>query len=853
MKVHHFSVVPKVPEALSPLREIMFNLWWTWNPEAVDLFRRIDHDMWSKSSHNPILMLGKVSQQRLMELSEDLAFLAHMKRVHGALLEYLQNCPSQKGSECPLHGSCLAYFSMEYAIHECLPIYSGGLGALAGDHVKSASDLGLPLVAVGLLYRQGHYHQYLSYDGWQKEVYLENDFHNMAVTLVRGEDGSPVTVDVRIGDHLVKVRAWEAKVGRVPLYLLDVNFDDNPDEVREITSRLYAPGASIRLQQEIVLGVGGVRFLTKIGLGPCIFHMNEGHSAFLAIERASMAMRDYGLNFEEAIEVIRAGNIFTTHTPVQAGIDHFTPELLRSHLGRELSEMGIALEEVLRLGVGDSVADPKEIKDLSMAVLAIKTSIYRNGVSRLHGEVSRRMWADVWRGTPADEVPIGHVTNGIHVRTWLSDEMARLYYRYLGPQWMNETSSSKVWERIYDIPDNELWRAKERLKQRLIGFVRRTLPKQLARRGCSQSEILSGEQVLDPEALTIGFARRFATYKRATLIFRDIERLSRILNDKNRPVQIVFAGKAHPADDEGKKFIQQIIKFCRQKEFRDKVVFVEDYDINIARYLVQGVDVWLNNPRRPLEACGTSGMKVIPNGGLHLSVLDGWWDEAYTNEVGWAIGNGEDQHDYEAQDQLDSFDIYEVLEQDIVPLFYDRVEEEVPTRWVKKMKVAMSTLVPVFNTDRMVSQYVEQYYKPAIKFKGRISAENHRAATHLTKWKQKVRAAWPKVGVTEVREPAFLETPIGDPLEISCTVALGGLATEDVRVEAYWGQLDSKGEISGAKSHALRFDYKKDSGEVVFGGTIFCEDVGSHGFAIRVRPTHPNLIGESETGLVVWG
>jgi starch phosphorylase len=853
MKVHPFSIVPKVPDLLSPLKEIMFNLWWSWNPEAVDLFRRIDHEMWSKTGHNPVAMLGMVSQQRLRELAQDPPFIAHMERMSEALKEYLDTAPKTPmtdGEECDLDGTCLAYFSMEYAIHECLPIYAGGLGALAGDHVKSASDLGLPLVAVGLLYRQGHYHQYLSYDGWQKEVYLENDFHNMPLTLVRGDDGEPVVIEVKIQEETVRLRAWMVKVGRVPLYLLDANMDENTPGMREITSRLYAPGAAIRLQQEIVLGIGGVRFLQKIGKAPSIFHMNEGHSAFLALERARITMAEFGLTFEEAIEAIRAGNIFTTHTPVQAGIDHFPADLIKAQLGQELIQMGIPMEGVMRLGL----SDPSQGQaDLSMAVLAIRTSIYRNGVSRLHGVVARKMWADVWRGTPVDEVPIGHVTNGIHVRTWLSDEMARLYFRYLGPQWMNETNSEKTWERIHEIPDNELWRAKERLKQRLIGYVRKNLPKHLARRGCAQSEVCTGEQVLDPEALTIGFARRFASYKRAALIFREPERLYKILGDKDRPAQIVFAGKAHPADDEGKKLIQQIIRFCRQREFRDRVVFVEDYDINIARYLVQGVDVWLNTPRRPLEACGTSGMKVIPNGGLHLSVLDGWWDEAYTNEVGWAIGNGEEQGDLETQDQLDSYDIYEVLEQDIIPLFYDRLEEEVPIAWVKKMKRAMATLIPVFNTDRMVSEYAEKYYKPAIKYRRRIGAENYRAAMHLAKWKKKVQTAWPNVAVTRVEELSRKETPIGEPLEISCTVALGGLENDDVRVEAYYGPLDNSGEISSPKSHPLHFDLKKDNGEVVFSGTILGEEVGRNGFAIRVRPTHPNLVNEPDSGLVIWG
>ncbi len=845
-----FTVTAYLPERLQPLLEVANNLWWAWNPEAVDLFRRMDHDLWSTAYHNPVKMLGMIDQGRLRDLENDEVFLAHMDRVAQSLGRYL-GMPTWADKAHPeFNGNQVAYFSMEFGLHECLPIYAGGLGVLSGDHFKSTSELGLPMVGVGLLYRQGYFHQYLTHDGWQQEVYPENDFYNMPVRPVRDGSGKPVQIELLIQGRAVLVQAWKVQVGRAPLYLLDTNLEQNNPADRAITYQLYAPGLDTRIRQEIVLGIGGVRLLHALGIDPPVCHMNEGHAAFLGLERIRLLREKAGLGFWEALEAVRTGNVFTTHTPVPAGIDLFPPEVVESYLGDYVRSLGIQTQDLLALG-RQNPSDSRE--PLSMAVLAIRLSGYRNGVSRLHGTVSRKMWAGVWPGIPVEEVPIGHVTNGVHVRSWLSDEMARLYDRYLGPQWVDEPLDSEMWGRVRQIPDNELWRSQERLKERLVGFVRRKLADQLRRRGAPSQEILDAEEVFDPEALTIGFARRFATYKRATLLLRDPERLARILNDAQRPVQIVFAGKAHPADNEGKRFIQEITHQARRREFRKHVVFLEDYDVNIARYLVQGVDVWLNTPRRPMEACGTSGMKVPPNGGLNVSILDGWWDEAYETEVGWAIGRGEEYPDASVQDGVESHALYDLLEEEVVPLYYRRGEDGLPRGWIAKMKASMMRLTPVYNTNRMVREYTESYYLPALTHWGRLAGNGFQAAKALARWKERVRGAWPGVRVVRVTGSEERELQVGASLAVRCSVALNGLDPQDVAVEVYYGALDPFGGLVEAGARPLRHETAGEGGVHEFTGEVPCERSGKHGYAVRVLPHHPNLASRWDLGLVVWG
>ncbi|MCK4602560.1 MAG: alpha-glucan family phosphorylase, partial [Phycisphaerae bacterium] len=605
-----FTIEPSLPDQLSPLLEIAYNLWWSWHGDAQDLFRRLDSDGWDECYHNPVAMLGQIDQGRLNEMAGDEGFLAHMNRVHNELQYYINN----RGWWAKTYGGNgevqMAYFCAEYGISECMPIYSGGLGILAGDHIKSASELDIPLVGVGLLYQQGYFRQRLNADGWQLELFPRNDFPNMPVQLARNAEGEPVTINLEIGERMTKVQVWQVRVGRIKLYLLDANLSENSPEDRHITAQLYGGDQEMRIRQEILFGIGGVRILKAMGLSPKAYHMNEGHSAFLGLERIRLLMAEQGVSFDEARQAVAASNIFTTHTPVPAGNDAFEPWMLEKYFANYWQQLGLSREQFLALGRQDP-ANKEE--PMSLTVLAMHLSGFRNGVSRLHGSVSRNLWANIWPGVPNNEVPITSITNGIHTRSWLSHDLASLYDRYLGPRWHENPADTTAWNAVDQIPDPELWRTHERRRERLVAFARRCMRGQLMKRGAGAAELADAEEVLDPEALTIGFARRFATYKRANIILADIERLAKLLNNPDRRVQIIFAGKAHPRDNPGKDLIRQIVHTARKEPFRRSLVFLENYDMNVARYLVQGCDIWLNTPLRPMEASGTSGMKVAAN------------------------------------------------------------------------------------------------------------------------------------------------------------------------------------------------------------------------------------------------
>ncbi|MBI4533278.1 MAG: alpha-glucan family phosphorylase, partial [Candidatus Melainabacteria bacterium] len=656
------EVVPFLPPEMECLRELAYNLRWTWDHETINLFRRLDRDLWERTGHNPVLMLGTISQERLDEAASDEGFLVHLERIYQKFCQYMKGEHTWHSKRFrKTSQDTIAYFSAEFGLTECLPIYSGGLGILAGDHIKAASELGLPLIGVGIVYQQGYFRQYLNPDGWQQERYPINDFYNMPISLMRDGSGNPLLVDVDFPGRKVFVQVWRAQVGRVCLYLLDTNISQNNQTDEDITDALYHGDPEIRIQQEMILGIGGMRVLKAVGVSPSVCHMNEGHSAFLGLERIRQIMEDHHLSFWEAREVAAAGQIFTTHTAVPAGIDKFSPEIIERYLGDYYRSLGLNKEEFLSLGRAnrEDMHEP-----FSMAHLAIKLSSRTNAVSRLHGEVSRKLFGSVWKDIPVPEVPITHITNGIHTRSWISEEMADLYDRYLGPKWSEDIGEQNVWKKVEEIPDEELWRIHERRRERLVAFCRTRVRLQLERRGALPSEVKEALEVLDPEALTIGFARRVATYKRATLLLRDPKRLAAILSSKDRPVQIIIAGKAHPEDAPAKELIRQLVHFSRQSEVKGRFVFLEDYDISVARWLVQGVDVWLNTPRRYLEACGTSGMKVVFNGGINVSVLDGWWDEAYDANAGWAIGHGEVYSDPHYQDDVESNALYDLLEKE---------------------------------------------------------------------------------------------------------------------------------------------------------------------------------------------
>jgi starch phosphorylase len=847
--IRTFQVFPDVPPPLAALLELSKNLWWVWQPDAIELFRRLDRDLWEKVYHNPVKLLGQVEQAKLAAAATDEGYLAHLHRVHAAFQKHLTQ-PQWFQSNHPDQGKLsVAYFSAEFGLHESLPIYSGGLGILAGDHLKSASEIGLPLAGVGLLYRNGYFQQYLSADGWQQESYPELDFYNLPIEPQRYTDGSPVHVRVDFPDNAVFCKVWKAQVGRIPLYLLDTNLPENAPADRDITSRLYGGGTEMRIRQEMVLGIGGVRALDALNIEPNVFHMNEGHSAFLALERIRKLLDKSPLTFDEARQAVMATDIFTTHTPVPAGIDMFPPELVLKYLRNFIPGLKLNEDGFLALGRED-VTNPKQ--GFSMAVLAIRLADSVNGVSKLHGDVSRHMWHNIWPHVPADEVPIQHVTNGVHLRSWLAPEMKFVLDRYLGSRWSTEPADPSNWKDVTQIPDEELWRAHERCRERLVAWTRRTLRTQLHKRGAAYDDVAQADEVLDPEALTIGFARRFATYKRGALLLRDADRLKRLLEDSKRPVQLIFAGKAHPADQEGKELIRKIISFARDQGVRRRIVFIENYDINVARHLVQGVDVWLNTPRRPYEASGTSGMKAAVNGVLNCSILDGWWVEGYSPDVGWAIGHGETYSDVNYQDQLESESLYDLLEKQIVPLFYQRGVDNLPRDWVARMKCCFQELAPVFNTNRMVRQYTTQLYLPAFVRGAALAGDGLKNSIELAHVKDHYRQKWGGIKIVGVHTSGDGHYRVGEAMQVEALVDLPELDPHGVRVELYAGPLNASGAIEQPQALVMAYSKEMAPHRYLFSGKIDCRLSGRQGFAVRVLPGNPALATPFEPGLITW-
>ena len=843
-----FRVIPKIPESLEKLRALAYNLNWSWDYEAVSLIRRMDHDLWEEADHNPVKILGMISQERLDELSKDDGFLAHYRRVTEKFDRYMQE-PKWYDRHFGKKDAIIAYFSLEFGITEALPIYSGGLGILAGDHLKSASDLGIPLVGVGLLYQSGYFRQHLNYDGWQAESYPINDFYNMAVEEVKGKDGNNLVVSIDLSGRKVYAKAWLANVGRVRLYLLDTNIALNTGSDHDITDELYGGDNEKRIQQEMVLGIGGIRMLRQLGILPAVCHMNEGHSAFLGLERVRTLMHEENMSFRQATEVVRAGGVFTTHTPVPAGIDVFPSDLMRKYFFDYAKELGISWDDFLALG-----ADSYENRHngFSMAALAFHLSERSNGVSKLHGYVSRNIFRYIWPGLPQEEIPITSITNGIHHRSWISHDMESLYYRYMGENWIQEPQNMNKKEHVDEIPDEELWRTHERRRERLVSFARKKLKKQLIRRGAPITEIKTAEEVLDPEILTIGFARRFATYKRADLILRHPDRLARILNNENTPVQIIFSGKAHPKDTPGKELIRELVHLSQREEFRKRIVFLEDYDIAIARYLVQGVDVWLNTPRRLYEASGTSGMKAAVNGVLNMSILDGWWDEAFRPGIGWAIGKVDEYSDINYQYDIEANAIYDLLEKEVIPLFYTRGTDKLPRGWIHYMKESIRSLYPVFNTNRMVIEYTERCYNKAESRFGLVTQNNYENAKALAGFKDGIAGKWSKIKIEDIRSDAEEKVMIGHCLTVLATVNLGEINPDHVDVQVYHGLVDNTGMITEGVSDSLKDIRKLTDGKYEFSGCLNCTLSGMQGFSIRILPKNALLENPFVPGLVKW-
>ncbi len=848
--IQHISVKPSLPEAIGRLDELAYNLVWSWLPGATDLFAAIDTGIWSATNHNPVRLLSEVDQERLNAVARCKTYLERYADVMRRFDAYMS--PAARTWIHDRHPDkstqVIAYFSAEYGLHESLPIYSGGLGILSGDHLKEASDLGLPLVGIGFLYPQGYFHQLLDASGWQQAHYDHLPFEVLPVTPALGADGQQVTVAVELPARLVQIRVWQIRVGRCTVYCMDTDVEQNSPADRQLSHRLYHGDEETRVAWETVFGLGGVRVLRALNLEPAVWHMNEGHSAFMGLERVRELVHHHGLTFMEAVEVVRSNTVFTTHTPVPAGNDTFAYSLIGKYFSRFWGQLGIEREEFLEFARQDLDWQTR----FSMTVLALRLSGYANGVSRLHGNVSREMWQFVWPHTPREEIPIKGITNGVHAATWIPEGLQQLYRKYLGPGYMAEIHKPETWQCLEQVPDHELWEVHRTCKQALNEFALQNLIRQRERFGEYPTDLVRGKSVLEPDALVIGFARRFATYKRATLILRDIDRLRHLVNDPARPVQFVFAGKAHPADEAGKHLIQELFRLARDPDsgFQGKFVFLENYDICMARHLVAGVDLWLNTPRRPHEASGTSGEKAAMCGVPHFSVLDGWWAEGFNGRNGWTIGSGMDFKDENTQDESDGISFYETLEMDILPLFFQRGEDGIPYGWLRIMKEAIRSCAPRFSFRRMLQDYCRHLYFPAIETGQNRHRGNFERAVQLAAWTKFMQVHWPGVAFDGVRV-SCAELIVGNPVHVEAALQLGSIPPAEVQVEVvvYRHGVDNAVDLLSRQvlAHCGSVDEKE-----LFGGELRPAQNGNLGLGVRIRPAHADLISPSHAGLVTW-
>ncbi len=851
MHIKHFLIFPKLPEKIRPLQEMSQNVWYSWNWEITKLFIRLDAETWENCDQNPVKMLSQLSQETLEKAAADDGFVASINRVYQKYQDYISRKNWFTYQYSDQVDNKIAYFSLEYGLDTGLPVYSGGLGVLSGDTLKSASDLGIPMVAVGLLYRYGYFRQYLSSDGWQQEKYVENDWYHMPVQPVKDEHGELVKVSVDFLGTPVHIQIWKVSVGNVPLYLLDTNIPENPSKYREITSVLYGGDKEMRIRQEIILGIGGVKALRAVGVEPSIYHMNEGHSWFLTLERIRDLMHNRQLSFKEASQYIWSTTIFTTHTPVPAGNEKFETVLIKRYLEKFISELGISWEQFIAIG---KVFANDDDEQFCMTVAALRNSAFANGVSALHGEVSREMWHHIWPGLPVAEVPIKSVTNGVHPRSWVSHDMDELYESYFGAEYRNKPDVLNAWENVNKIPDSELWRIHSKRRERLVFFARKRLKKQLRRAGASQIEIKNADQILDPQILTIGFARRYSTYKRGNLIFSDIDRLLALINSTDRPIQIILAGKAHPLDNPGKEIIKEIYQHTKDERFLNRVVFLEDYDINVGKYLVQGVDVWLNNPRRPLEASGTSGMKAALNGVLNLSILDGWWCEGYADETGFKIGNGEEYDSNEIQDHLEAEMLYNTIEKEIIPLFYERDKNHLPLAWIEKMKATISMAGKDFSSHRMLLDYTQKFYIPAINLSIKLQSDEMALTKSVTSWVEKMSNSWESIHITNVDIPDMEGTLfVGQKFPLKISMSLGEIHPDNLSVEVISGKLDSQEQIQNYKpTEATLVEHNESEHVAVFSGEVTCKESGRFGITVRIIPKNEHLPHTFKPKLIQW-
>lgn len=850
MKIKPILVLPSLPDRIAHLQELARNVWYAWSPDLVSLFRRLDRDTWETCNQNPVQMLAVVSQEKLRQAAEDESFVAHLDRVYSAFNNYMAQKKWFETRFPVCKDATVAYFSCEYGLDVSLPIYSGGLGVLSGDHLKTASDLGIPIVAVGLLYRYGYFRQTLNADGWQNESYRENDWYNMPVELEKDDDENPIQISVEIGDSRVKAQIWRVQVGRVPLYLLDTNIPDNPSMHREITYQLYSGDKDIRIRQEIVLGIGGARALEALGYQPKAYHLNEGHSMFLCLERMRRLMEKEKLSYEEAMEVVWSTNVFTTHTPVPAGNEQFDIKLMEKYLRPMAQSLGVSFRDMVNLGrIGDGGShDP-----FSMTVGALHLSAYANGVSKLHGKVSRAMWRHVWPGFTENDVPITSITNGVHTYSWIAPNLGELYKTYLGPRFIEQPEDPTCWDNVNRIPDGELWRSHQQNKEKLIFFTRARVRRQLEEKGKSRQELKRTEEILDPYALTVGFARRFAAYKRGYLLFTDLERLRNIISDEKRPIQFVLAGKAHPKDNSGKEIIKSIMHIAQREEFRNRIVFLENYDLDLAYKLVAGVDVWLNTPRRPQEASGTSGMKAALNGAINLSILDGWWEEGYTPDTGWAISIPAEYSSNEEQDFIESQALYDALERDVIPMFYDHGKKDYSANWVHMMKNSIIMGGEDFSSHRMLREYCEKFYIPAIQSYDNLVGNGYSLTHDITAWSKRISSDWSKVSVSAVDIPNVNgSTQVGQTMLVRVKVFLGDLTPDDVRIEVVRGSLNAQDQMIGTEVFTAALDESMPDGHHIYHVDMVSTRSGRMGVTARIVPNNGRHIIKHHPRLVAW-
>ena len=824
MNLQLFNISPTLPGALKFLEVLADNMWWCWHSNAIELFVRINPNLWRELNGNAKAFLSKVSMVRMNEIAQDTSYIRHLKLVES---EFRRRIPETDDPQ-KRH---IAYFSMEFGIHESVRIYSGGLGVLAGDHLKSASDMNLPLIGVGLLYRQGYFRQMLDRNGWQIERYPDNQVNYMPLSRVRDANGNEINITIPIINRILHVAIWKLNVGNIPLILLDTEIPQNPPEFREITWRLYGGDKKMRIQQEILLGVGGYKALLALGYAPEVCHMNEGHAAFLSLARIDDMVNNRHFDPEVALETVWRTNVFTTHTPVPAGNEVFSKDMVRPYLEPFCQSMHINVERVMNWGV--PVLERPNSGEMSMTVLGLRLANSSNAVSKLHGEVARNMWKHLWPGRAVDESPINHITNGVHVRSWVAPRKKVLFERYLPANWHVHPNSDQLHEALDMMPDEELWVTHELCRQHMVRKVRRLMQDKIKFGNSSKS--YSYKNFLDPDALTIGFARRFATYKRGTILLRNPKRLLKMLQDTTRPIQFVFAGKAHPADEAGKRLIQELIQFAEQNNVQNKLVFLEDYDIGIARTLVQGVDVWLNTPRRPQEASGTSGMKATINGVINCSILDGWWAEGYTPECGWAIAGNQTYEDPEDCDNYESQVLFDILESEIIPCFYDRNNGDYPRRWVEKMKGAIACGLSQFSSQRMVGEYRDKFYLPALKAHDELIADDAAYAKALVAQKAKFAENFVKMTIEPPQVGCNLcHMHVGDMVKISTNVYLAGVDPSEVEVQIYYGTVNTYNEIISCMTAVMEIDQDFGNGYYSYSGKFVCRDAGRIGLTCRI-------------------